>query len=119
MASRTTSAPLSPVRKLMAMVAPRLASSMAIARPMPRDAPVMRATLPWRGFATGKVVSVNTAVPMQLLLPSVHGFKDGGDALTAADAHRDQGVLSADSVQLVQRLHGDDRSGSPQGMAQG
>ena len=42
---------------------------------------------------------------------SVQALEDGRDALASADAHRDQSVATAATFELVQRLHGQDRSG--------
>src|SRR6478752_7875022 len=49
-------------RQLTATVAPRLASSSAMERPMPRDAPVISATLPARDFEAGTMISDKVAV---------------------------------------------------------
>src|SRR5215469_17720806 len=46
-------------------------------------------------------------------------LEDGGDALAAADAHGDQGVVAAGAVQFVQRLDGQDRSGGADRVAEG
>ena len=51
-------------RQLTATVAPRLASSSAMARPMPRDAPVTNATLPARAFEAGTMTADKVAVAM-------------------------------------------------------
>jgi hypothetical protein len=45
-------------------------------------------------------------------------FEDGGDALAAADAHRDERIAAVDALQLVQRLHRDQRTGRTDGVAQ-
>jgi hypothetical protein len=62
--SLTPSAASNPERQLMATVAPRLASSKAMARPIPRDAPVTNATLPARDFDAGTMISDKVAVAM-------------------------------------------------------
>lgn len=45
-------------------------------------------------------------------------FEDCGDALPAADAHRDQFVTALYTLQLVQRLHCDQRTRRSNRMAQ-
>src|SRR3954451_22507804 len=38
-------------------------------------------------------------------------LEDRGDALPAADAHGNEGIPLADTLELVERLHGEDRAG--------
>jgi hypothetical protein len=49
--------------------------------------------------------------------PLVDGFKNGSNALAAADTHRHEGKLSANPLEFVQRLDGHDCAGCTQGMA--
>ena len=46
------------------------------------------------------------------------GLHDGGDALSAADAHRHQRALAAGPFQLVERLDGQDGAGRADGVAE-
>src|SRR5579872_3160226 len=108
---RNSSATLSLVLKFTASDAPREASSMAIARPMPRDAPVMRAILPSSFRSTNILVSGSTAMAAISSLPSlVHRFKNCGNTLSAADAHAHQRVTAANPPQLMQGFHREDRA---------
>src|SRR5215470_760817 len=47
-----------------------------------------------------------------------HALDDRGDALAAADAHRNQSVTLTGPMQLVHALHREDASGSPDRMAE-
>src|ERR1700738_251072 len=49
----------------------------------------------------------------------VDGFKDGSNALAAADAHGDEGILPADPTQFVQRFDSDNCAGGPKRVPQG
>src|ERR1700733_7886665 len=96
----------------MTTVAPRSASSVAMARPMPREAPVTRAILVSSGrdrFTSG---SMNIAVAIRILLifVCVHRLEDGRDALAASDAHGHERIFSVDPPQFMQGFHGDDRA---------
>src|SRR5918992_1529777 len=46
-------------------------------------------------------------------------FEDGGDALAAADAHRDQGPPAPGPLQLIQGLDREDAAGGPDRMPEG
>jgi hypothetical protein len=46
----------------------------------------------------------------------LHGFEDGSDALTSADAHGDQRILATGAAQFVERLHRQDTARRPDGM---
>ena len=46
------------------------------------------------------------------------GLEDGGDALTAADAHGDERVASADTLQFVKGLGRDDGAGGAHGVSE-
>src|ERR1035438_7362141 len=87
MSSLTVSADLTLLWKFMATLAPRSASSLAIAKPMPREAPVTKATLPSSCRGEEILSSGNTAVAIPILLFLVQRFEDRSDTLTAADAH--------------------------------
>src|SRR3954452_6310792 len=54
--------------------------------------------------------------PVSLLLSEA--FENRRDALTAADAHRNQSIAAADALELVQRLHRQDAAGCADGMAE-
>src|SRR5659263_103847 len=64
-------------------------------------------------------VLVSCHSPFRLPLSrSGHALKDGGDTLTATDAHGDQCVPTTDSLQFVQGLDRDQRAGRSNGMTQ-
>src|SRR5574337_2175227 len=46
-------------------------------------------------------------------------FENCGNALTAADTHGHQGILSADALQFVQRLGGEEGAGTAHRVTQG
>src|SRR5579872_4770030 len=105
-----------------------------MAAPIPRDAPVTTATFPASIFpARGMVVdaccrctrsttamtrnSYSKGFPSVFVL--VFALEDRRDSLTAANAHRHEGVPPARSLQLVECFDGQDGSGCPYGVAEG
>jgi hypothetical protein len=86
---------------------------------MPRDATVIMATLPVKGRVMGTWISVATAVLIAFSVSSVHGLKNCGDALSAANAHGDRSILPTDPAQFVKCLDGHNRPSGSQRMPEG
>src|SRR5690242_7886211 len=102
----------------MATLAPSCASSSAIARPIPREAPVTSAALPSNrpmvlvsslGRISGESGLPNEAPNYRCMV--LNPLENRCDALSAADAHRYQGAFAADPLQFVQRFDGQDAAG--------
>src|SRR5579883_3378080 len=109
----------------MATLAPSCASSSAIARPIPRDAPVTSAALPsnrpiflsprWEEIQENRVFPTRTSILDAMVL---NPLKNRRDTLSTADAHGHQGAFAADPFQLIERFNGQDAAGSTDGVSQ-
>src|SRR5262245_31907385 len=110
----------------MATLAPSCANSSAIARPIPREAPVTSAVFPsnrpillsprWEGFQDNR--DFPTRAPF-LDLMVLNPLENRCDTLSATDAHRHQGAFAADPLQLVERFDGQDAAGGTDWVSKG
>src|SRR5580658_9833740 len=82
------------------------------------DCAVLRQTRQPRGFRCCRVLMYPRALRV-LRVPSSDALEDRGEALAAADAHRDERVLAAGALELVQGLDGQDGPGGGNGMPEG
>src|SRR5688572_24359920 len=93
---------------------PRVATARTIA-----TGPVaakMNATTPLT--ACSRPRSANACRKIGLPLLFLLAFEDRGDPLSAADAHGDQRIALLHALELVERLHGQDRAGGTDGVAE-